>query len=467
MLAWIKKTVVFRQPVWIANLLLCGLYLAFIVRRIIFWFPLDAFGGRLNMWAFTDWMIDYSSGFTRRGLSGELLKIVLPVASPEMAVSVFSWLLFLIVVLGYLRMLLPSLKSIHPLMLIGMLFLPSLLLFYVYEHEAFARKELLAYAVLLWHLFVVERSFPISAPALSPAQGIKRYIRGILPIAVIGLPVLLLIHEGIFILFVPVHAAITYWILRSERPAEPKRAFFRTVLLYLPATLTMAVIVIFGRPTIEVAQALCQKWELAHVLEAGSCLISNSGPLNSLTGAFSSLAWTIPVVATFTLGLPVEKMLEWVLLMGWLSFCLWFAGRETVGAIIRSRFPDGETAHARARYAGAFFARYFLFPMIVILPLFIPGYDFGRWFAALCVNFSFVTVSVPLHVLEWTAFTRDIPGSGRAYPGGKITNNPLVFYLGSIAIGLTVLFLRFPHCCLASNNLFSNTFQSFLQLFFH
>jgi hypothetical protein len=389
------------------------------------------------------------------------------VASPELAVTVFSWLLFLIVVLGYLRMLLPSLKSIHPLVLIGMLFLPSLLLFYIYEHDAFARKELLAYAVLLWHLFVVERSFPVSAPALSPAQGINRYIRGILPIAVIGLPVLLLIHEGIFILFVPVHVAITYWVLRSERAADPKRTFFRTVLLYLPAALTMAVIVIFGRATIEVAQAICQKWELAHVLKAGSCLISNSGPLNSLTGAFSSLAWTIPLVATFTLGLPAEKMLEWALLMGWLSFCLWFAGRETVGAIIRSRFPEGENSHARARYTGAFFARYFLFPMVVILPLFIPGYDFGRWFAALCVNFSFVAVSVPLHALEWTGFMRDIPVSDQVYTDGKMKNSPLAFYLGSIAIGLTVLFLRFPHCCLTPNNLFSSTFLSFVQYFSH
>ncbi len=466
MMAWIKKTVVFRQPVWIANLLLCGLYLAFIVRRILFWFPLDAFGGRLNMWAFTDWLIDYSSGFTRRGLSGELLKIFLPVASPALAVSIFSWLLFLIVVLGYLRMLLPSLKSIHPLVLIGVLFLPSLLLIYIYDHDAFARKELLAYAVLLWHLFVVERSFPVSAPALSPAQGINRYIRGILPIIVIGLPVLLLIHEGIFLLSVPVHAAVTFAVLQSDRSAEPKRMFFRTVLLYLPALLTMAVIVIFGRPTIEIAQAICQKWELAHVLKAGSCLISNSGPLNSLTGAFSSLAWTIPVAASFTMGLSTVKMLEWVLVMGWLSFCLWFAGREVIGSIICSRFPEGETARARERYAGAFFARYFLFPLTAILPLFISGYDFGRWFAAICINFSLLAVSIPLHALEWPGFTRDNLGSGRLDYDGK-NKNPLVFYLGSIAIGLTALFLRFPHCCIAPNNLFSGTLRSLLQYFFH
>jgi hypothetical protein len=157
----------------ILNWFLLALFLAFVIRRVLFWFSKDALEDRLNFWAFTDWLIDYSSGFTRRGLSGEFINMLSAVAPPRMIVAVLSWLIFLAVVLGYLRMLSSSVNVLNPFTMAGMLFLPSLLLFYVYDHDAFARKEIIGYAICfgIWSfLRGLSRHLRVCLPGLQSAR---------------------------------------------------------------------------------------------------------------------------------------------------------------------------------------------------------------------------------------------------------------------------------------------------------
>jgi hypothetical protein len=97
------------------------------VRDFLYWFPKDAFGASLNYWAYTDWLIDYSQGFIRRGLSGEIWRLVPPIVPPIEFILAFSWILILDNVFGYLRLLARCWKSFYPLTLFGLLFLPSLL----------------------------------------------------------------------------------------------------------------------------------------------------------------------------------------------------------------------------------------------------------------------------------------------------------------------------------------------------
>ena len=111
----------YRRIPSILNWFSLALFLAFVIRRTLFWFSKDALGDRLNFWAFTDWLIDYSSGFTRRGLSGEFINLLSAAAPPRMIVAVLSWLIFLAVVLGYLRMLSSSVNVLNPFTMAGML----------------------------------------------------------------------------------------------------------------------------------------------------------------------------------------------------------------------------------------------------------------------------------------------------------------------------------------------------------
>jgi hypothetical protein len=450
----------------ILNWFLLALFLAFVIRRVLFWFSKDALEDRLNFWAFTDWLIDYSSGFTRRGLSGEFINMLSAVAPPKMIVAVLSWLIFLAVVLGYLRMLSSSVNVLNPFTMAGMLFLPSLLLFYVYDHDAFARKEIIGYAILLWHLVILERAFPASSSLPPPAERRRRYIRDLLPLSLIALPAFMLIHEASFLLFIPSHAAITFSILRTDSPKAPLRTLGRAALLYLPSALIFTVIFIFGRPTFDMAHAICEKWEAVRVLESGSCIVSNSGLLNLLPGAFNSLSWSLPEAASFTLGFSAATFTEWILVILLLGLCLWYIVWHAVFSGIRFRFPDASTVQSAERYAGTFCIHYFLFPFLFSLPVYIMGWDIGRWFAVTSINFALLGASIPLQSRE---FGLSGPGGAEEYPAirtGEKGNKPILFYTLSIVILLTALYTRLPHCCITPEKILTGPLQAILHTFF-
>ena len=50
---------------------LLGAFVLFTLVKLVYWLPRDLHGRGINEWIYTDWLIDYSAGFVRRGLSGE------------------------------------------------------------------------------------------------------------------------------------------------------------------------------------------------------------------------------------------------------------------------------------------------------------------------------------------------------------------------------------------------------------
>ena len=102
------------QPRLIFNSLFIFIFSAAWIRELLHWFHTDAFGTTLNYWAYTDWLIDYSQGFIRRGLSGEIGRLV-PAALPRLEfVALLSWFLVLAAAFGYVRLLArPGKRCIH------------------------------------------------------------------------------------------------------------------------------------------------------------------------------------------------------------------------------------------------------------------------------------------------------------------------------------------------------------------
>ena len=161
------------------------------------------------------------------------------------------------------------------------------------------------------------------------------------------------------------------------------------------------------------ARAICEKWEALRVLETGSCIASNSGLLNSLSGAFSSLSWSLPEAASFTLGFSAATFAEWILVLLLLGLSLWYIVWHAVFSGIRFRFPDTSTVQSAGRYAGTFCIRYFLFPLFFSLPVYIMGWDIGRWFAVTSINFALLGASIPLQSRE---FVHSGPGGTEDSP---------------------------------------------------
>ncbi len=237
------------QPRLIFNLLLLFVFCVAWIRDVLYWFHKDAYGTSLNYWAYTDWLIDYSQGFIRRGLSGEIWRLVPDTVTPLAFVAVLSWVLILTAAFGYVRLLARSWKTFHPLTLFGLLFLPSLFFFYIHDHNAIARKEILGYVSVLLHLLLIEKSFPLENGITLPAGSLKRYIGWLTPITVILLPTIILIHEGSFLLFVPLHGMITLTVLRMKGSRSLIQSALGTGLLYLPAMIAFGVVYLSGTPS--------------------------------------------------------------------------------------------------------------------------------------------------------------------------------------------------------------------------
>lgn len=272
----------FAQPRLAINSLLLLVFCAAWVRDFFYWFPKDAFGASLNYWAYTDWLIDYSQGFIRRGLSGEITwRLVSADTPPLPTVAAFSWMLILLAAFGYARLLARSLKDFHPLTLFGLLFLPSLFFFYLHDHNAIARKEILGYLSLLLHLLVIEKSFPLGMES-SPGDGeLRRYLRGLAPIAALLLPAIILIHEGNFLLFVPLHAMLTLSVMQMKSPRGWLQDILRAGLPYLPAVLVFGAVYLSGTPGYLTLLNICKRWLAAGALRETTCML----PPDKLSGS--------------------------------------------------------------------------------------------------------------------------------------------------------------------------------------
>jgi hypothetical protein len=450
------------RPRLIFNAILLFIFSAAWIWELLYWLPRDASGSGLDYWAYTDWLIDYSQGFIRRGLSGEIVRLVPASVPPVAFIAVLSWILILAVAFGYLRLLARSWKIYHPLTLFGLLFLPALFFFYLHDHDAIARKEILGYVTVLLHLLIVEKSFPLGDGSPAPDGGVRRYVRGLLPVAVILLPAILLVHEGNFLLFVPLHAMITLSVLRRHSPQGFRRAAVGTGLLYLPAALTFGAIYLTGTPSYQTLLAICEKWNAAGAYREGSCFLP-SDPLSgsTLPGAFIPMQWSLAKAVGITRWDISLHWKEWILILPMLGMSLWYLVRQAVYSILRSRFPQSFSPQSALRYSGLFFRKYFLIPLLFSLPVYVTAYDYGRWFTVTCINFAMVAVSANLACREF-AQGKQQPGEGSPATGSKeLADRPLVFYGVSIVICILALVLWLPHYCLFQCEIIRSPIQFF------
>jgi hypothetical protein len=450
------------RPRFLINLLLLVLFSAAWIRELLYWLPKDASGNGLDYWAYTDWLIDYSQGFIRRGLSGEIFRLVPSSVQPIAFVAVFSWILILAAAFGYVRLLARRWKIFHPLTLFGLLFLPSLFFFYLHDHDAVARKEILGYVTLLLHLLVIEKSFPLGEGSAPPDGSIRRYVRGLLPVAAILLPAVILVHEGNFLLFVPLHAMITLSVLRWNPPRGIRRAALWTGLLYLPAALTFVAVYLTGTPSYQTLYAICEKWNAAGAIREFSCHLTPEKLSGStLPGSFIPMQWPLSKAVEITRWFISLRWKDWILVLLPLGISLWYLVRQGVYSILRSRFPQSFSPQSALGYSGLFYGKYFFLPLLLSLPVYVTAYDYGRWFTVTCINFAMVAVSAVLPCREF-ALGKRIPGEGSAAADSKDhADPPIVFYGVSIVICILALVLWLPHYCLFSCEIVRSPIQFF------
>lgn len=435
----------------ILNPFLLLLFSTFWIRDFLYWLPKDAFNTSLNYWAYTDWLIDYSQGFIRRGLSGEIWRLIPATVRPIEFVALFSWILILIIAAGYVRLLARSWKIIHPLTLFGLLFLPSLFIFYLHDHNAIARKEILGYVTLLLHLLIVEKSFPLGGGTALPDQSLRRYAGWLLPIAVVLLPVIILVHEGNFLLFVPLHGIITLTVLRIKARSTFAQAVLWTGLLYLPAALAFGAVYITGTPNYQMLLGICKKWAAAGAIREGTCYLPPERLSGStLPGSFIPMQWSLSRATQITQFVISRNWKAWILILPALLFLLWYLVRQAVYVILCSRSPRPFSPQSAQRYTGLCFRKYFLIPFLLSLPVYFTAYDYGRWFTVACINYAMLAVSVNLPCWEFVHQQKEADEGLVAAGSQEHLDHRLIFYGVSALICILALVLWLPHYCLFS-----------------
>lgn len=455
-----------KQPRPILNLVLLFVFSAAWIRDFLFWVQSDAFGTTLNYWAYTDWLIDYSQGFIRRGLSGEIWRFVPANVPPLVFVAVFSWILILTIVSAYIRLLARSWKILHPLTLFGLLFLPSLFIFYLHDHNAIGRKEILGYVTVLLHLVIVERSFPLADGSGVGNGKLWQYVRWLIPITVLLLPVTVLVHEGNFLLFVPLHVMITLTVLRMKDRPNFTRAALWTGLLYVPSVLAFGAVYLSGTPSYQMLLGICQKWAAVGAIREGSCFLPPDKLSGStLPGAFIPMQWSLERATSITLFIISLNWKAWILILPTLAVSLWYLVRQALYSILRSRIPQPFSAQSALRYSGLFFCKFFVIPLLFSLPVYFTAYDYGRWFTVACINFSMLAVSVNLPCWEFAHRKNKAEEESASADAREHLDHRLVFYGVSILVCILALVIILPHYCLFSCEIIRSPLEFFSHAF--
>lgn len=435
------------------NTLIISVFLIFAIGEFIRFFPRDVFGDGINLWVYTDWLIDYSSGFVRRGLSGELIDLASVFANPRPIVGLLSWFILGALYFGYIRLCNRSLTALRPIFVMAILFLPSLLPFYLYDHGAFGRKEILGFLVLLGHLWLLENRVSQRGDC-DGAVCFDGYIRRLLVITVLLLPLHVLVHESSVLLFVPVHAVITYFVLRLNPSFNRRRRLGCIALVYLPVFVAFLMVFAFGRPGFDVAHAITQKWELAGALEQGASDIARKDPMWALPASLTALPWTFAQATSLSLSLSPNRIMAWVLNFLGFGFATAYVCRNVTRSILCTQSGTFSKAGTTVMdLSRAMCHRYFLLPIGLSMPLYVLGWDMGRWFAVSCINYAMISMSREVILLEVCVVDRtNVEGSStpkdppQEDPCG-IESSSLQYYSVMFSLLFLIFFIRVPHCC--------------------
>jgi len=185
-------------------------------------------------WTFQDWLINYEGGFVRRGLSGQIIKEAsefffsdnkqlyfgLQINYVYFYFITFLCLLFYYQFYSFLKKELINIK--HWFIIFSPLSIP----FILYNYQTIGRKEILLFIIFLSFVFLLKR--------------VEKKETSIL-FLIISIPLLLLIHEGMFF-FISVFFIIS---LFEVNPSNKKLIYYSLSFLFFLILFFLFLTIIF------------------------------------------------------------------------------------------------------------------------------------------------------------------------------------------------------------------------------
>lgn len=414
-----------KNAAFLLILIIISFYLVdiLVVKRYLFFYVTE------------EWLINYSKGFIRRGLPGEVLLFFNNTFGLDAftLIKAFSYLIFLIFIGVYITKVKQSLKLLDLETLLVVLLLPSLLLFPLHDPKTIGRKEFLFFIGLFVNLLLLDRAMRDLSSHRNWECGemrnniINRYCyRLFIWYNLLSVPAALA-HESIIFISLPLNIMITLSLVRLRFPNY--QFLTRTLLIYSPTTFT-ALLCLLLRGDESVALAICQSWQENISQYASISCDSNYLPaIDSISetgtiGITSNVPWSLQYV-----GLPVRYYIienlrnniynqNGMVLLKWLlSFviCAFLLIRTSFGFLIKAgdkitteildqdsaeRFLKTSFEIRSTLFACGFIVKYALIPFAFSFVMYLITQDWGRWFFFASASFAICFLSRQLILLE-------------------------------------------------------------------
>ncbi len=382
-------------------------------------------GLRIGSWQIAEWLINYQSGFIRRGLAGQFLFEVgggqnLP---HSLYVSTFAcYILYCGIFLAIYFM--AKIRSSKILLLA--ILIPGGILPMGMTMQFFARKEILfliLFGILCIHYLWLQRS---------AARWHTLIVFSFYAFAIGGGLVMMLIHEGYLFMSYPL-TLLLMWIIYRENSLKKTIVFL--TLLYVVVIPALFIFCAQHRGDAMSAQLVWDSFSLSDRL-----VLSNAAPYTPF-GPIASLGWGLQQhLLTMYSGIYSTG--------GWAYWLFFLVGNTLVLAYIGLQLESLIRARNSIDYAPRYF-RMLALGFFVSLMMFIVAADWGRWLAFLSnslILFSFTLTASPF---VQSASPRRKEGG---YAGGIFTSKvqrlmALPFVL--LILWIYMLTFRLPECCIS------------------
>lgn len=306
-------------------------------------------------WSSSDWMINFSAGFVRRGLGGAAISLLMRLTGLgffpvwiTLTASVFVLLCaYLVRISWHLRG--PAVWRF------ALLFNPLLLLSCCVS-GMFLRKDMLAVLATLLNVLLGHQVLRRDTASTS-----ARAALALLPLsAAAGSALILaLLHEGVFLfIWLPLNLLLLAWVLARLRFNRPAVALLLAIA-FAPALFAVAAEAL-RHGNAQTAQTICQSWRGSFPIDC------TSGP--GFPPAFDALSWSL------SRGIAIALQYAWTFPI---ALAIYALAAGVILIAIRALIPAAQLKHLIVLL---------VLPLPASLPLFLLGMDWGRWLSLLAIT---------------------------------------------------------------------------------
>ena len=117
------------------------------------------------------------------------------------------------------------------------------------------------------------------------------------------------------------------------------------------------------------------------------------------------------------------------------------------------------------RHSQKLLLKYFLLPFLLSLPIYLMGWDLGRWFAVTCINYILIVLSREVVSAERQVTIDPEMKPLQAFRADHATALSFWFYFNLAAFLFVLFYLRMPRCCIDRFKIIAEPLKLLLEEF--